>query len=54
MMIFKFHGAVKTEGAVAVACSDLFGPFSRLIHDMTILVENQPVAIQRTRRRMSE
>jgi hypothetical protein len=22
MMIFGFHGAVKTEGAVAVACSD--------------------------------
>jgi hypothetical protein len=24
-MVFKFHGAVKTEGAVAVACSDLLG-----------------------------
>jgi hypothetical protein len=22
-MMFKFHGLVKTEGAVAVACSDL-------------------------------
>ena len=25
MMIFKFHGPVKTEGAVAVACTDLLG-----------------------------
>jgi hypothetical protein len=25
MMIFKFHVPVKTEGAVAVACSDLLG-----------------------------
>ena len=24
-MMFKFHGPVKTEGAVAVACSDLLG-----------------------------
>jgi len=23
MMMSEFHGAVKTEGAVAVACSDL-------------------------------
>jgi len=27
MMMSKFHGAVKTEAAVAVACSDLFGDF---------------------------
>jgi len=26
MMMFKFHGLVKTEGAVAVACSDLILP----------------------------
>jgi len=25
MMMSKFHGPVKTEGAVAVACSDLLG-----------------------------
>ena len=25
MMMSKFHGLVKTEGAVAVACSDLLG-----------------------------
>jgi hypothetical protein len=24
-MMFKFHGSVKTEGAVAVACSALLG-----------------------------
>ena len=27
-MMFKFHGPVKTEGAVAVACSDLLAPRS--------------------------
>ena len=30
MMILKFHGSVKTGGAVAVGCSDLLGGVSCL------------------------
>jgi len=31
-MMFKFHGPVKTEGAVAVACGDLLASvFMRLV-----------------------
>jgi hypothetical protein len=31
MMMFKFHVPVKTERAVAVACSDLLGAAFKLI-----------------------
>jgi len=32
-MMFKFHGPVKTEGAVAVACSDLLGQMPLILTD---------------------
>jgi hypothetical protein len=31
-MMSKFHGPVKTEGAVAVACSDLLDSFVFMTH----------------------
>src|SRR5207248_10440068 len=39
MMMFKFHVSVKTEGAAAVACSDLLG--SDIVY-FSFKPENQP------------
>jgi hypothetical protein len=53
--MLKFHGAVKTEGAVAVACSALFGdlalirPSSRYTDTLTI-AQNRPSMITLTMR----
>src|ERR1039458_9708964 len=42
MMIFKFHISVKTEGAVAVGCSDLLGHTVTTSHNLIKLKPKQP------------